>query len=146
MLRLLSRRLNKVRSISLGITGTVLLLGAPVFSQDMSQDQFAKIAMAQRFVRALYPEVTDKGYVMTIIASGPFDSDWTSPPDFGISVGPSEQRLNSNINAQSEANRYWEKPEILRAGFQFRKGGRLIESASIEFLRWNPSLSSSKPK
>ena len=124
---------SKVRLISLGIAGIALLFVAPVFSQDVSQDQFAKIAVAQRFVRALYPEVKDKGYVMTIVASGPFDSDWDSPPDFGISVGPTEQRLNSGVNAQSELNRYWEKPEILRAGFHFRKGGRLVESASVEF-------------
>jgi hypothetical protein len=127
------RILTSVRFEICGVALAAMLLVVPAFSQRTSPSQFTELGVAQRFLRALYPELKDKKYVMTIIASSQFDSDLSYLPTFGISVGPTEQMLRSTADAELQSNRYWEKSEVLRASFQFRKSGELIDNVYIEF-------------
>jgi hypothetical protein len=127
------RILTSARSGICGVAVATMLFVVPAFSQRTSPNQITELGVAQRFLGALYPELKDKKYIMTIIASSPFDSDLSHFPPFGVSVGPTEQMLRSTAEAELRSNRYWEKSEVLRASFQFRKGTELIDNVYIEF-------------
>ena len=120
------RGLNRIRW-GLGVAIAAFLLGAPAFPQRPPQDQFAKVTTAQRFLRALYPEVNGKNYIMYVDSSNLFDSDWASLRDLDVSVGPSDPRSGSG---------YWQKPEALGALFEFRNNDQLnnvyIHFASLQ--------------
>jgi hypothetical protein len=126
LLRALNRTLTGV-----SVAIVTFLLGAPVHAQRVSQDEFAKVATAQAFVRALYPETKDKGYVMNIAASTGFDRKWNSLSDLDVWVGPSDRR-SGDTNPPGHA--YWKKPEILSALFQFRTSDQFIDEVNIQFV------------
>jgi len=120
-----------------GVALAAMLFAVPAFSQHTFSNQFTELRVAQRFLRMLYPELKDEKYIMTIIASSPFDSDLSFLSTFGVSVGPTERMLRSTPDAELKSNRYWEKSEVLRASFQFRKSSESIDNVYIEFIPLN---------
>src|SRR5437773_11196409 len=46
-----------------------------------------QLLRAQQLLRALYPELRNKNYVMSVEASGAFDTDCTSLPVLSVEIG-----------------------------------------------------------
>jgi hypothetical protein len=83
----LSRRPNIVAVIRLAA------LFLPLRSASREQRERSSsttVLSAQEILQALYPELTGKGYFMSITTFGSFDMPWTSIPPFDAEIGRTE--------------------------------------------------------
>ena len=93
-------------AVSVGLAALLLpLSGASQEQHDKSPS--TTVLFAQETLRALHPELTGKGYFMSITTFGSFDVPWTSIPPFDVDIGRTETG-------------YMEIPHpVLNAHFQF---------------------------
>ena len=122
---------TKRRWLGLNVGVLILLICLSAVAQETPQDQFDKVATAQRFLRALYPETRDKNYIMNIAASTQFDYNWAFLSDLDVWIGPSDRR-SGDTNPPGHA--YWKKPQVLSALFQFRTSDQFVDQVSIQFV------------
>jgi hypothetical protein len=84
-------------------------------------------ATAQSFLKAVYPGLEKKDYVMTVDVFGAFDTDWVGMPPFGVEIGSAEQGHEDLVggNSTRSAQTVKRKP-VLTASFNFDQIG-LVE-------------------
>ena len=91
-------------AVSVGLAALLLpLSGASQEQHDKSPS--TTVLFAQETLRALHPELTGKGYFMSITTFGSFDVPWTSIPPFDVDIGRTETGYMEMI--QTVPGRAW---------------------------------------
>jgi len=76
------------------------------------------VLSAQEMLRALYPELTGKNYIMSVTTFGSFDMPWTSMPPFDVEIGPVEMG-HMEIVGSGKSSPATERHPVLAAHFEF---------------------------
>ena len=111
--------LSRRPSIAVAVGLTALLL--PVRSASRAQRERSSsmtVLSAQEMLRALYPELTGKNYIMSVTTFGSFDMPWTSMPPFDVEIGPVEMG-HMEIVGSGKSSPATERHPVLAAHFEF---------------------------
>ena len=84
------------------------------------------ISTAQKLLRALYPDVSDKNYIMSVSTFRTFDSDWTHLSFIEVEVGPAEKGHMDLVGGRNgHPAQMVERKAVLGASFEFDTEGLL---------------------
>jgi len=86
-----------------------------------------QLLRAQQLLRALYPELRNKNYVMSVEASGAFDMDWTSLPVLSVEIGPAEKGHKEYIADKSGTLRTVQESPVFGAMVALDTYGRVLD-------------------
>src|SRR5437667_296124 len=86
-----------------------------------------QLLRAQQLLRALYPELRNKNYVMSVEASGAFDMDWTSLPVLSVEIGPAEKGHKEYIADKSGTVRTVHESPVFGAMVALDTYGRVLD-------------------
>lgn len=93
----------------------------------------------QMLLRALYPEIADKNYILTVETSGAIDINWTHLPPINFTVGTGEKGHKDYVGGVSGGKpaRWVEMKPILAGQVDFDPGGIItylyVRSDSVLF-------------
>lgn len=115
--------------IPMGLLVSVcLLFPAPRTRQEPCGPAPIVISVAQKLLRALYPEIAEKNYVMSVASYGTFDRDWTYMPPFEVDVGSAEKGHIDLVGGRyRKPAQMVERKSTLAASFEFEPDGFLAD-------------------
>lgn len=111
-----------------GVLALLLSVGSiPCRCQAVDGSNSRYFSTAQAFLKAVYPGLANKGYVMSVNAFRAFDTDWVDMPPFDVEVGPTEKGHTDLVGGRDRrpAQMVKRKP-VLTASFDFDQRG-LVE-------------------
>ncbi len=102
----------------------ILLSVTTTLCQSATQGYVPVVETPRKFLRALYPELVDKQYVMCASTFASLDQGWSFIPFLDVSVSLGSCELSKD--GSSEAPQDGRLRKVLNARFEFDRNGRLL--------------------
>jgi len=112
-------------AVAVGLTALLLPLRS-AFREQRERSSSTTVLSAQEILRALYPELTGKNYIMSVTTFGSFDMPWTSMPPFNVEIGRMEMG-HMEIVGPGKSSEATERHPIVTAHFEFGRDNILDE-------------------
>ena len=108
------------------VAATILLFALPSLGGMSGTDIPSSTLVAQRLLRSVFPELSDKHHIMTIEYSGPFDEEWLMVPPLSVDVGYAERGQKELMATPDGRVHVVVREPVLSALFEFDRDGSLL--------------------